>query len=115
MRVDDGADRADERLCHLELRVELIGFDHKRGVLSSLPTRAAAPPLLSSSGLGCCLLSRRKMYPRAPVAGIVSRPELSSSLSQLNRLSATLSEVAGKVGPIVPNCQYRRGTNGPAP
>jgi len=34
---------------------------------------------------------------------LVSRygPELSSSLSQLNRLSATLNEVAGKVGPIV--------------
>lgn len=34
---------------------------------------------------------------------LVSRygPELSSSLSQLNRLSATLAEVAGKVEPII--------------
>lgn len=46
---------------------------------------------------------------------LVSRygPELSSSLSQLNRLSATLSEVAAKVGLIVSTPQGHQGTNGP--
>ena len=45
---------------------------------------------------------------------LVSRygPELSSSLSQLNRLSATLSEVAGKVGPIVANPKRHQGADG---
>lgn len=37
-------------------------------------------------------------------------PELSSSLSPLNRLSATLEEVAGKVVPIVSAAQARRST-----
>lgn len=42
---------------------------------------------------------------------LVSRygPEMSSSLSQLNRLSATLSEVASKVGSVVADPQHHRG------
>lgn len=42
---------------------------------------------------------------------LVSRygPELSSSLSQLNRLSATVTEVAGKVGPVISDCEGLRG------
>jgi hypothetical protein len=42
-------------------------------------------------------------------------PELSSSLSQLNRLSATLGEVAGKVVPIISASQDRRGAEPPTP
>ena len=42
---------------------------------------------------------------------LVSRygPELTSSLSQINRLSATLSEVASKVGLVVAEPLYQRG------
>lgn len=42
-------------------------------------------------------------------------PELLSSLSEINRLSATLGEVAGKVGMIVSNPQRHRGIKGLTP
>ena len=92
------------------------GLEHGRvrGLQHDLATRTDL-----SLERGLQLRKRTATHLRTMAAAreyLVSRygPELSSSLSQLNRLSATLSEVAGKVGPIVSTPQGHRGTKGPA-
>ena len=92
------------------------GLDHGR--VRGLQHDLAARTDLSVK-CGLLLRKRTATHLRTMAAAreyLVSRygPELSSSLSQLNRLSATLSEVAGKVGPIVADSQGRRGTKRPA-
>ena len=79
------------------------GLDHGfvRGLQHDL---AARTDLSLKHGLN--LRKRTATHLRTMAAAreyLVSRygPELSSSLSQLNRLSATLAEVAGKVEPII--------------
>lgn len=69
---------------------------------------------------GLQLRKRTAAHLRAMTEGreyLVSRygPEPSSSLSQLNRLSATMAEVAAKVVPVVSDTQrVPRGKSGPA-
>ena len=85
------------------------GFEHGR--LRSLHHDLAARADLSLQ-FGLQLRKRTATHLSTMVAAreyLVSRygPELASSLSQINRLSATLDEVAGKVVPIVSSGQVR--------
>lgn len=88
------------------------GFDHSRvrGLQHDLATRTDL-----SLQCGLQLRKRTATHLRTMAAAreyLVSRygPEFFSSLSQLNRLSATLNEVATKVGPIVSPPDGRGGT-----